>query len=499
MYSCGVLTAVLVVLAGRPSSVGAGGERYKLDGDKLATVRWPTTREKIWAIPETVKRTMPTLSPDGRSIAVMTVYASDKCRMVLDGKPGPLYDQMGEMRFGPDSRNWGYPVLKKGKMRWNINGVDHKAYRSFPRPALVFNADGKHFAYTADYGDKMFVVHDGIEGKPYDSTYSPLISADGKHIAYQVWNDGEHFVVYDGVEGDRYDGIRNDSTTLSPDGKRWAYTAKVKNVFFAVVDGKEGPRRYAGITVPYFSADSKSVAYLGVLPDKTWVAVVNGVESEPYKKIEDFTFSRTGSSFAYCTTGKDDVVRIVHNGKKGRPLKEAYGGFSLVLSPDGKICACVDGSRFKARAWIDGEHGEFYTRVSWSRDVFSPDSKRLAYIGVRGDAEHVLVVDGKEVFAAPEIKNVRFSPNSKRIACLAMLGRKQYYVWADGVLGACIPKPVDKTFPVFVGPDTVEIMELSNRTYFRVQMSLSKPVKVSDDKWPEDETHVHNIGDAGGK
>ncbi len=72
------------------------------------------------------------ISPDGCRIAFVTA-GDDKWHVVLDGQPGPQYDEV--LRGTP-----------------------------------VFGPDGKRMAYGAKRGEKWFVVLDGKDGPPFEAS-----------------------------------------------------------------------------------------------------------------------------------------------------------------------------------------------------------------------------------------------------------------------------------------------------------------------------------------
>ena len=87
--------------------------------------------------------------------------------------------------------------------------------------------------------------------------------------------------------------------------------------------------------------------------------------------------------------------------------------------------------------------------------MFSPDSRRLAYAGERGD-KWVVVVDGEE---GPEFSNVRtdslvFSPNSQRIAYATRESGK-WSVVVDDAAGKQYDR-IDRSGPIF-SPDSENV------------------------------------------
>ena len=104
--------------------------------------------------------------------------------VVLDGKPGQLYDGIGA-------------------------------------GSLVFSPNGQRLAYVAQVGKQQVVVVDGQASKPYKgiAVGSLVFSADSQHVAYAANDEG----VLDGQAGNRK---KPGSRSFSPDSQR-PYAAAV--------------------------------------------------------------------------------------------------------------------------------------------------------------------------------------------------------------------------------------------------------------------------------
>jgi hypothetical protein len=114
------------------------------------------------------------------------------------------------------------------------------------------------------------------------------------------------------------------------------------------------------------------------------------------------------------------------------PLLAGAASSSLSLSPDGKrvgfLRRSADGAKWTAV--IDGIEGPAYDAMGKLSPLFSPDSKRVAYIAGRG-GKKLVVLDGAE---GPEYDNVgglAFSPDCRRFACMVERGDDRFIV-VDG-------------------------------------------------------------------
>ena len=84
---------------------------------------------------------------------------------------------------------------------------------------------------------------------------------------------------------------------------------------------------------------------------------------------------------------------------------------------------------------VDGEEGEPCDGIGVGSLVFSPDSRRVAYVGNRGNRMFV-VIDGRrgKEYDGIVCNTLVFSPDSKHLAYIAQSNRKQFVV-VDGVEG----------------------------------------------------------------
>jgi Tol biopolymer transport system component len=112
-----------------------------------------------------------TISPDGRHIAY-TVRASDSgdsgIRVVVDGVPGKVYDEMRSSRDGS------------------------------PAGEIAFSPDGRRHAFAARKGGSWFIVLDGKESDAWDKVLGPRFSPDGRSMAFIGTRGKKHFLVLDG-------------------------------------------------------------------------------------------------------------------------------------------------------------------------------------------------------------------------------------------------------------------------------------------------------------
>ncbi len=328
---------------------------------------------------------------------------------------------------------------------------------------FFFSPDGKRLAYwawTPPTKSKMFVVVNGVAGKPYDyvelskprsGTVPPgeiSFSPDSRHMAYRGHRGDEWMVVRDGKEEKLYtekhnEYENNDGTDViadiewSPDSRHLAYRARRGNKWIVVSDGKEG-KLFDWIADDdlHFSADSKRLAYLAARGESYFIVVDDGA-------------SVRESTYRPAAAGKR-MVRVLQRGEKelvvldGRPGKTydrifKYTGShetSIHFSPNGRHVAYVAEIGEKQLVVLDGKEGKMYDRVDELR--FSPDSSRFAYVATVVSAakgyQYFVVLDGQEAAPASEpIDQLTFSPDSQHLAYVLL-----HYTTQRGIEGMTV-------------------------------------------------------------
>src|SRR5262249_9673476 len=119
--------------------------------------------------------------------------------------------------------------------------------------------------------------------------------------------------------------------------------------------------------------------------------------------------------------------------------------------------------------------------------LFSPDSKRVAYIAVRGaqyqerlggnlvkgiGGKWSIFVDGQQGREYDFIDQVTFSPDSKHVACVARHGDKEIVV-VDGVEAERYDALPEGSRLVFDSPSLLHTLAARGKEFFRVVVELS--------------------------
>jgi WD40 repeat protein len=306
------------------------------------------------------------------------IKRGEKWLVVLNGKPGALYDQIGNN--------------------------------------IIFSRDKKHVLYRASSGRDDFIVLDGVEGKRKGSITenSYEFSPDGK-VAYVMLNNHGRWVVVGDIENGPYDYVIGE-VRFSEDGKRNGFVLERDHQRFAVIDGAEGPK-FDDITFDIrFSADGKRYYYVGKRGSKQ-VVVIDGV-SILYDEISGLEFSPDGKRFGVIARAGEKWVAVVDRSEQtGNDLQ----GSRLMFSPDSRRVAYWKRRGDKQLVAVDGVEGKSYDEIT---DVtFTPDSRHLTYLADRA-GKIVVVVDGTESKEYDRI--LTGSPFSSSCSCFLAMRADEY-------------------------------------------------------------------------
>ncbi|MCD4782861.1 MAG: hypothetical protein K8T10_03410 [Candidatus Eremiobacteraeota bacterium] len=418
-----------------------------------------------------------TISPDNRRVAFWE-KRDGKQYVIVNDKKGKEYKEHlinCEIIFSPDSKRVAY-IVKEDKGEFAvIDGKVGKKYSAISREYVYFSPDSSRTAYAAvKEKNKWAAVVDGKEGKElYGIVGDISFSPDSKKVIYISRDIKYMHPVINGKELGDFAGVRQ-KITLSPDSKRTAYFARGMDYKSVILDGKK-IRKYK---VSFFlnknsilkwnellkklkkhdslpvkrvwdildkkSKDAINAWQPGQTPDKKLKStVLNGLNEVIRKKnfyrkkdFEGIKFYHTlVKKQVWARVDRLSELRITHFNRQ--LLYRVFPGeiaslyidskeYGLIFSPDSKRLAYL----FKLGKWfvdVDGKEHEKYEDIG-TLPTFSRDSKHIAYVAKEGKKE-VVVVDGKEEKKYDAIgSNPLFSPDGKTIAYAAREGDKQFIV-----------------------------------------------------------------------
>lgn len=382
----------------------------------------------------------------------------------LDGPCGKPYADIAHPVFSPDGSALAYAVRGAGGSFFVINEHEGPEFEEVIPDTFVFSGDGKRHAYLAKKAGRVVAVIDGKPQAEGESDFAPwlqppLFSPSGCSVAYleNSARQKKMRAVVNAKPGELFDGVDPRSLRFSSDGFRFAYAAndrKEGSCWFWVIDGIKG-KVFDELGVDFvFGPDAKRTAYTGKKGSQ-WFVVVEGEPEVEVEGIVDnsLTFSPDSRRLAYAVAKLDGRSYIVVDGEAGaiydgiglstpRGLNPSsasglrdyhLGGLSqgVLFSPDSRRLAYLAHKRLvKRMVVLDGKSEEVEMDFMVGGMVFSSDSKRLAYGGRRGD-KFFLVVDGKRGVDYDALGHFEFSSDGKHIAFTARKGDKMVIV-VDG-------------------------------------------------------------------
>ena len=228
-------------------------------------------------------------------------------------------------------------------------------------------------------------------------------------------------------------------TVVSPDGRHVVVIAPSRSgKYLAVIDGGLGKEYDYVRPEPVFSPNSKRVLYIATNKEKK-IVVVDGAEGKAYDAVLGATFSPDSRHVAYLGR-RGGTMLVVRDGVEHKAKAWIEGlTHPPVFSPDSKRLAWVaargkPGYNTRQSVVVDGVAGREYDAVGPGSLVFSPDSKRVAYTAyVKGKGQCIVIdqAEGTWHQGIPHDGRAVFSPDSKRMAYPAERGEERVVV-VDG-------------------------------------------------------------------
>lgn len=228
----------------------------------------------------------PVISADGSTVAFVTINTERKVRLVVNGTPGPPFD--------------------------NISRVE-------------LSRDGAHVTYEAKDAKGEFVVHDGQRGPTFDRAFSLRLSPDGALPVYWARRGEQWFVVAGAKETPI--GKPGGELVVSKDSNHYASLAHTEDNWtapeVAIVDGQssEGEEMITSLVMSH-----AGVAGYKVSEGKQRRMVVGDKRGELYDDVWELEFGPVEGTFAYAARRGADEFIVTDSG--------THGPFKDVGSPD---------------------------------------------------------------------------------------------------------------------------------------------------------------------
>ena len=196
----------------------------------------------------------------------------DTWQCTVDGKVGPVYEIVDSFKFSLDSNRYAYAAVpEKGKAKIVVDGKPHESHLSVGEP--YFSPNSKHTVYRArrEKDKKWVTILNGEKkGDYYPAIGKYFFPKDSNHIAYNALISlSKSIMIVDGKKqcADHSFNIMDDPY-FSPDSKNLAYIAGhgQKGEFFLVVNGHVLPTKYGGFfkDTPIIFDDEKHFHVIGM-------------------------------------------------------------------------------------------------------------------------------------------------------------------------------------------------------------------------------------------
>jgi Tol biopolymer transport system component len=307
------------------ASIGPGSLCFSADGQRFAYSASDTKQQFVILDGEPMKRydaVFPDslrFSPDGKRIAYVAVVSSARGGpyvAVVDGREHAPFNAImpNSLRFSPDGCRVAYTARNGASSFIVIDGTPGPPYDNVSFP--IYSPDGR-LAHATARGDKYFFIVDGQPRAPFDYV-SPLetgftFSPDGRRDAYVAVRNGAQHIVIDEVPGEAHDACDRTGPVFSPDSQRIGYLVYkvadgIAEESWAVIDGQAGPRYDATrVGSLKFSPDSRHAAYLAGRDKKPEPP---GLRREPpgsgafyLPDVEDHSLVIDGTEMSYLGAG----------------------------------------------------------------------------------------------------------------------------------------------------------------------------------------------------
>ena len=343
----------------------------------------------------------------------------------------------------------------------------------------VFSKNGGGVAYRVETADKVYVVHNGRAGRPFDTVGEIALSPDGRRVAYGALAAGKWRMVLDGNEGAAFNTVK--SPQFSPDGSHLAYQAMSGEKWYLVVDNATNAGTNTRLLQHQFSADSRSIAYIDnaddfnrsgrlVVSDLAFVrqALISPkasmmIVNRDGTRIAAIGLSDAGQHIVECSFGRPEEVKTgrlydaIHNpvfgpdgvalaytAERGGRRHIAFNaqeellpeGSSLVeppvVRPDKKGVGAIISANNQAsyQQFFAGEEQQENRYEEANGLIYNSDGSAHAY-SARNGASWFVVLNGREGELFDRVISPKFSPNGKYLVYRARKDGKRFVVVAN--------------------------------------------------------------------
>jgi hypothetical protein len=375
----------------------------------------------------------PYASPDGEAIAAVVKTGEMEFSACVNGTAWEnTFDKVWYLRFGPDGRLTGI-VSDGGQWTLAVDGVPWEEQFDYLWDTR-FSGNGESIVCAAQQGMQYVMVNNG---KPWDTMYADMshmaASPDGSRTAAVVqtesFESADIFKFREGCYSVSVDGQAWEKNfmnawelSFSTDSQHVAAEVRLSPYEYTIaVDGQPWSQLFSGVWKPLFDPHGGKVTAPVKIPGG-WTLACDGTPcwNRKYVNLWHHMYSPDGKKIAAIVAPKFGRWTIAVD---DQPWSQTFGDFvtDALFSPDSQRVACLGVEKERYRVMVDGNAWPGNFDMAW-KPVFSPDSQHVA-AKVEQKGKYTFVVDGqplKNTYGAAW--NPVFSPDSQHIMLRAIEG-----------------------------------------------------------------------------